>query len=371
MAFTDNKLLLQYLAAGGQDLLSGQPIGANVNAVTQQNIGAQNMAKLLKQLLASGGKMTMDQEKTKLDFPTSMFSAPDGTAQNVGPGGTTGPTASAFGVQNPKPAQSKGMSQLELAGLTSLLGGSSFLNPSGSQLDIAAADLAGLTTDDISKALQLKLASDELGQQKISDVIDANYKLSKIAKAGEPDPLDRPFLGGYTLREFKSLSSDLKEYELARAQAAAMGDDSFMTLSEWKDLEPTDRTQFLEELVSHPDPRVRDLAREIYGPTRISIGEKTEQVAAVEDVKSRKALTTADFAENVQKAWDKSAKAKSTILMDDRDARRAEIKWKDKYIRRAIAGTGGKIINARMDGGVRVYEVEYPDGTKQEVRYAF
>lgn len=81
----NNKLLLQYLAAGGQDIAAGNPIGANVNAVTQQNISAQSQAATIKKTLEmlmkmlrgenipEGGKVTMDNKGVKMDIPSSAL----------------------------------------------------------------------------------------------------------------------------------------------------------------------------------------------------------------------------------------------------------------------------------------------------------
>ena len=95
-----NKLFLQYLAGAGQDIGSGNAIGTNVNAVTNQAITAQNFSKLLAQLMADAndsttpGKVTTDGKKltynTELgmsDLGKSLF--PD-TAGAAGAGGKVG-----------------------------------------------------------------------------------------------------------------------------------------------------------------------------------------------------------------------------------------------------------------------------------------
>jgi len=107
---------------------------------------------------------------------------------------------------------------------------------------------------------------------------------AQIEKMTAPSPLDEPFIGGYTVRQFQSLTPDIKEYALAKEQAKRLGDTEFMTLKEWKNLDKTERMKFIEELITHPDPEVRKLAKEIYGPTRISIGEKAETAGAIAKV---------------------------------------------------------------------------------------
>ncbi len=70
-------LLAQYLSAAGLDLLSGKPIGQNVAAVTQQQVAARSYANLLKQLLAGGGKMTVDKDNLRIKAPTTALSMTD------------------------------------------------------------------------------------------------------------------------------------------------------------------------------------------------------------------------------------------------------------------------------------------------------
>ena len=68
-----NKLFLQYLAGAGSDILAGEPIGRNVNVVTQQNIQAQNMMKLLGQMIGGGGKVTVDKDNISIKAPTAAL----------------------------------------------------------------------------------------------------------------------------------------------------------------------------------------------------------------------------------------------------------------------------------------------------------
>ena len=82
-ALSQNKLLLQYLAGAGADISAGQPIGQNVNAVTNQAITAQNFSKLLAEVLGKGGKATLDKDKTKFDIPTSVLGDLSGGTQGM------------------------------------------------------------------------------------------------------------------------------------------------------------------------------------------------------------------------------------------------------------------------------------------------
>ncbi len=96
-----NKLFLQMLAAAGQDIGSGNAIGTNVNATTNQAITAQNFSKMLSQVLGQGGKATIDKKQTKINMPTSMLGDLGGGTQPAGFQSTI-PTG---GTKQPNPFQ--------------------------------------------------------------------------------------------------------------------------------------------------------------------------------------------------------------------------------------------------------------------------
>ena len=68
-ALLQNKLFLQYLSGVGADISAGGTGAAAANAITQQNIQAQNYMKLLKEILAGGGKLNVGEEKASLLIP--------------------------------------------------------------------------------------------------------------------------------------------------------------------------------------------------------------------------------------------------------------------------------------------------------------
>ena len=152
----ENKLLLQYLAGVGGAMSAGEPIGPAVAGITQQNISAQNFVKMMKTLLAGGGKLNLDKENLSFKAPMSVFG--EGTKMGEPTGGSAlDPSRYTTGAKQPA---------FDLGDL---------LNPSASPLDISAADLAGLTTQDITQALQLKFAGEELKRKKMADVVEETY----------------------------------------------------------------------------------------------------------------------------------------------------------------------------------------------------
>jgi len=93
-----NRLLLQYLSGAGADIAAGNPIGANVNAITQQNIAAQSqaatnqktmemLAAMLRGELVPGSSMKMsDKGDFAINLPKSAFGTP-----GADPGFSTNP----------------------------------------------------------------------------------------------------------------------------------------------------------------------------------------------------------------------------------------------------------------------------------------
>lgn len=162
-----NKLFLQYLAGLGADLSAAgadtskgfQP--TNVNAITQQNIQSQNMMKLLKTLLGPDGtKATFSNTGVNLTIPkeSQMLS---NILQGTGEGGVWEGMAPPLGAPKIQP------NQASMQG-----GGSTVVNPfveNQSSFDISPSDLAGLTTQDISTVLGMKMKRDE-------NIADSAYK---------------------------------------------------------------------------------------------------------------------------------------------------------------------------------------------------
>ncbi len=161
---------------------------------------------------------------------------------------------------------------------------------------ISGADLAGLTATDVSQALsgatqvqslrQRTQAADKASKrQKFNDLFDVMYKnqltresAARTKKYGQPtvakpSALDQPFMGGYTLREFQSLTPRAKEYTLAKGVAGNLGDKKFMSPEEWADTKPTDKERFLRAAME--DPKLMGAAKELAEATRAPVKEPT------------------------------------------------------------------------------------------------
>lgn len=155
----ENKLFLQYLAGAGSAISAGEPVGPALSGITQQNISAQNYMKLLKQLLAGGGKINLDKENINIKAPVSAFGGEGETSKMGVPTGGSGLDTSRYSLGTQP-------SSFDIGEL---------INPSASPLDISGADLAGLTPEMISQALQLKFAGEELKRKTMADIVESTY----------------------------------------------------------------------------------------------------------------------------------------------------------------------------------------------------
>ena len=217
-------LLMQYLSAAGMDIGAGKPLGANVAAVTNQQVGLNSYARLLKDVLGNGGKMSMDKDNFTLKGPAGALgktmsnpvSGEQLAPQNVTPTmadpytGEQLPGRAAAAVSaNPVASAATSQGGLNSDFLRSILMGNVSGNPSASPLEnLSGAALAGLTPSDVSQALRLKLAQDEMSERKVGNALDNVYRMQQI-RANER-ALNAP--------PKEDLTSNMKEYRLAQMQ---------------------------------------------------------------------------------------------------------------------------------------------------------
>lgn len=196
-------------------------------------------------------------------------------------------------------------------------------------------------------------------------------------KESEPE-----FAGGYTLTQFKALPSDVKEYTIAKEQARKLGDADFMTFQEWKDTDKNSKIQFLEDVLSHPDPEVRALAKEMYGPTRIDIGQKAEEVKEVSKAKAevmgQNYFKSPEWTDDVSRYLNSEDIQNKLMLAPgsgeeySRNQNYMKAEESLRFIEQKITSSGGVIRGARWDEKkpkTMVWTVEWPSGDEEEIRY--
>jgi hypothetical protein len=210
----DNQLLLQYLAGAGQDIGSGNPLGTNVNAITQQNIQSRNFMKLLQRMLGGkdipeGGKVEYDSEGAKIKVPKTAMEDFDPMGRGSTDTGTDPMRKTTYSTQVGGTPNTDSATVL-----AALLGGQ---NPSSSPLGISGADLAGLTPQNISQALQFKFGQEAQQRQGVNDTISNIYKLALTQKALTPGAPPKPTAAiqnyGFYVQQQKALGKTPKAFD--------------------------------------------------------------------------------------------------------------------------------------------------------------
>lgn len=376
-------LLMYFLAAGGQDVSAGRPFGQELGGAVKGHLQAQSYAKLLQQLIGGGGKVTMDAENVNIKAPASAFSQ--------GPGGAGTEEAakqmtSANAPEGTTSAPSTGSAGISGANLPLLM---SMFNPTASPLgDLASAGLVGLTPQDISQAVQFKFAQEESGQKKITDLADIIYKnalteqaLASAEASRRPEGLDQtypvevPGVGKVTLRQWNALDKDEKTYAMYVQTAKEMGDSNIMSPREFKLLEPTERERFLTAGLERPEIMEAEKMLRSAGATRISVGEKVETAAQLEELKGEKYFSSPKgLSADIEGLINTKAFSDQMFLLAQDDPAAANDYYNStvfEYIENKITSKGGEIVDYTQKGNTVIWTVKWPSGRTSEVRHAF
>jgi len=392
----NNKLLLQYLSAAGMDISGGGVLGANVNQVTQQNISAQNYAKLLKNILSKGGKISMDQQNISIKAPSAAFQGPEGPGtasplgapqENIGLRGESGTAGVSTGVNKLRKMEATPESRSESDLLSSLLMGNLGIeNPSASPLgDISAADLAGLTPQDISQALQFRFAQDEQAQQRINDAFNNAYKAAlmgqmeseaiykeneqvrKLLDSLRTSPLEVPGISGLTLEEWEKLPADVKSYSYY-AFDAKKNNEEVLSFNEFKQQsDPSSLIQYYKMGEADPEFKKWLLEYKAAGATQINIGQQVEKKRAMEWV---------DFETSLPEKLGKhmsSDEVQSKLLQFDPGTTEevdAIANERARYIESELKNRGTVIDMQLSDDGVATWTIKTKSGTTETITYA-
>ena len=388
-------MLIAYLAtqlggniAGEYDKSGNKTFAAGARDAYTPFYQASQFQNMMQKWLGGGASIKLDKDTFKLDMPTTAFSQGlGGTTSNTltnTPSGISSPdlqkavmTASPNTGQSESIQTGNGGMQSALPFLfKSMLGGSG-LGPSNSLPEIPLTGLVGLTPDHLAQVMKMKMMQEQLGQSQqeinaknFNNLLDYNAQMSKI---NQQAPVTVPGLGPVSLEFWKSMPSDDREYALYYSMATKLGDSDIMSRNEYLNQAPTDREKFLRAYMKDPALKTAalELARE--SRTSISLGEKLQYAKTVEDIKNRADLNSTKLANDVNSKWSSSEEAKNLwTVSDPKERKKAEIIGKEKLVVEYITSTGGKIVGKpTMEGRTRVYQIEYPDGEKKEVRYAF
>ena len=261
-----NNLFLSMLSGAGQAISEGKPIASGLNPLIQQNIGAQSKAKLnskyiqmLSQMLKGGAKVNMDKDKFSVSGPSTIFGS-DGDQSGGGGGGDAGQS------QN-------GMLEM--------------LNPSSSSPDISSADLAGLTSKDVSEALSG--ASDVQYKQGMLDYYKDQMSLERD-KFNTPAPPKE--------------TADILNYKFAQSQGY---DKDFETFT--KDSQTTHKKDYDEAVKGGYSGSFNNWMLEMARAGAINLGEVAPRAEQASLGKQKADIQSPDFPTSVQNDLMKDAAA--------------------------------------------------------------
>lgn len=329
-----NKLFLQYLSGAGADISSGKGLGPNVNAITQQNIQAQNMMKLMQRLMGpDGSKATFSKTGLDLHLPKEDQMLAGFLGGNEIAGGAPPQPVS------PAPAPAAPI-QMPVQG-----GGGSGFNPFGGEFP--AADLAGLTSQDIATAYTFKQAQDAARQKQ--EVLLAEQPLKTL--------------------QVNKLILELDE-KTPKHKVKGVGELTTSQYLAWlKDNDPEGREKFLRALMA--DPKLKSTAIELARAGAINLGTKIEEKKAMSELEGQLYFNDPKWTEDVQKqvtAFDKD----QAWLIPEADRPLAKAKVTVKAIEGKIAAGGGNIQDVKMaeDGKTMIWTVQWPSGDIKKIKHA-
>ena len=345
-----NRMFLQFLSAGGQDIAAGEPIGKRVGEATQQNIQAQSFAGLLSKILAGGGDFKLDKDKFTLSGAPNILgesSETVGGPSELGPVGVNPPGK----VTPSQPGAGLDISQANLL--------STFLNPSDSPLgDISPSDLAGLTTQDIGSIVGFKLAREELVRKRAADVaglplVEAKTQLAlaQAAKAGIPKD---------------QRTAAIKNYEFAQTQGFKGSFTDFKNATE-----TTHKKDYDTAVEGGYTGTFHEWMLEMAKAGAINLGEVVARKGALEDIEAVKYFTDPKgLTRDIDKFISSDDVQNQLIQLEGPEVDRKKAQLTENFITGKIASAGGVILDSKLDGRTFVWTVKWPDGTTSEVRHA-
>ena len=358
----NNKLFLQYLSAAGADISAEKGLGPNVNAVTQQNIQAQNMMKLMKQFLGpDGSKATFSKDGVKINIPQdppimSSFLSGDETPKSTPipeastqipstQQPTTQPTSTQPIPTQPTPAQpERNIVQ----------------NPFNS--GFSAADLAGLTPQDISAAFAYKMKQAEMS------------KPGEVDLANQDFPIPVPGIGTVKQFQWNALPDDMKEYA-AYAHATSQSGKPVMTKEQY-DLHvasmPTESILTYQALLK--DPALKDVAIALLqagAAKTFNIEEKVKEKIAIGNLSGQLYFAHPDWTTDLETNVEAFKKTPAGYLVDKQKQEELVAAFKIKHIENKIIAGGGEIIKVNKDKNNRtmIWTVKWPSNEITLIRH--
>jgi hypothetical protein len=359
-------MIAQYLAAAGEDIGAGRPIGAAVGKVTSQQIQNQNYVKMLQKLLAGGGKIQADSQNVTIKAPVGAFGQNQQASDPVGATMSAPKNLFQIGSEQP-PTQSQPTQQPVQSQSTSimsaLLGGAADTpNPSSSPLgNISAADLAGLTTQDISQALHFKTTQDEMDRRNQLDEVRERLALRKL----ELDTMR-------AIAKGDEKTAGIKEYEYAVRNGYTGTFTEFKNTSSSAGIEDYNKAVSQGYKGSYLDWKLK-LASAGRSNVTVNVEGKKELAQVLQDVKDSRYFTDpasgigADFGKHLE-----TRGVRQNLLKYDPKSNEyvgAKAEEAEKFYEQKFKQGGAQVLERRVEGRDLIWKVKFPDGTVKEIRY--
>jgi|WetSurMetagenome_2_1015567.scaffolds.fasta_scaffold42515_2 hypothetical protein len=409
-----NKQFIQMLGANGADLLGNTP-GKNSYAALSQNISSQGYSKLLENIL--GGKHPgVDAKLSDKGLALNILreTPVDQSGPNPGQtgipqmqtgggttngGGTTGIPANAGAISaapgttpstsvTPAPGTTPTSSN-SMQDLIKQLSGQGPFAPG--QLDFSGVDLAGVSPELITQALQLKLQGEQVGNQRMQDIANALYQQGQLEHGKVEEGLTQQ------LRKSEQQNADTntakltqdkkpdmqKQFEFAQTKEGGEFKGSF---SDFKDSTDTGDWKNYQHYVDEeksagnkPEGFNSWLLKHEKTRSGMTLGQKLEEVAAKSSLQGPGYFDNPDWTKDIDKSLNSEVvqseiyntyqgMLKANKGMSVNEARQIATRdTKIKLIENQIAASTGKISGIKLapDGKTVIWTVQWPD-TKDE-----
>jgi hypothetical protein len=334
----NNNSILQYMSGVGAAMSEGKSPATAMNQITQQQLGAQSKVKMqnnyigqLKDIIGGG-----DAAKTTAKKPNNITITPDGIKHTIPWDAVNNPSTDTVGLM--KQITDAGISPESAAGITPIgsgpiaeapitpstpvvstplkspVGGATvngqamtqaerqaamaalsgdptlnagtygvlakdMLNPSTRPLSINGADLAGLSSADVSQALHDTLGVETARQTSLKNAGELLYQgaeaYAKTNPKADPEslpyPIPVPGLGQVSARQWKELPTNQKEYA-AYAYTQKQTNSPTVSYEDFQNFGKEHQSQYLEKLMQRPDLMATALALKKAGATSVNLG---------------------------------------------------------------------------------------------------
>lgn len=417
---------IQLLGSAGADLLQGSG-GKNTLATMQHNQSVQAYREMIARMMrgdySDGGKMTQDAKGMKIDLPAPQQPA---TQSSGGPSTGGGVDYGISGVQPSQPVQNNlwgdqtGGMPTNIYNMLARFFGSSQPN----YPDLSAADVVGLSPQDIASALQLRMGQESLQRQKMADLASLMYNVGvqgpymkalteesaartqlmpkqheldiektatdrmnairEMYKAMEGEPLDREFPipssegQKLTLREWNALPATEQEYAIY-AHRTQMRGEAPVSKRQFDMMKPTERERLLRAAMD--DPELMRVLKDVgqSEATRISLGEKLDEIKAKTELEGQLAgqvfFSKVEWPSLIEKEISNDEALKDQVWMNRADPAMASqliINATVKRIKEKITAGRGEIVGAPViDQAKRTitWTVKWPSGKVEPITY--